>query len=77
MALAQCARFLADHPELKQIIGDDTAGSVAEVMKLNCQHRAAIASKRAAQIYGGVVIQQNIQDDEDNFTRFVLLKKPN
>lgn len=77
MALAQCAKFLAHHPELKQIVGDDTAGSVAEVIKLKCQNRAAIASRRAAQIYGGVVIQQNIQDDPDNFTRFVLLRKPN
>lgn len=77
MALAQCSKFLSKHPELKQIVGDDTAGSVAEVLKHNCRNRAAIASKRAAQIYGGVVIQENIQDDPDNFTRFVLLTKPN
>lgn len=77
MALAQCARFLAEHPQLKQIVGDDTAGSVADVLNHRHRHRAAIASKRAAQLYGGVIIRENIQDDRDNFTRFVLIAKPN
>jgi prephenate dehydratase len=76
MALAQCARFLAEHPALKQIVSDDTAGSVAELMKHRFPTRAAIASKRAAKLYGGVVILENIQDDRDNFTRFVLLTDP-
>jgi prephenate dehydratase len=73
MALAQCARFFSEHPHLKQIIADDTAGSVAEVLQKGDQHRAAIAGKRAADIYGGVIVRENIQDTSDNFTRFVLL----
>jgi prephenate dehydratase len=73
MALAQCTRFLIAHPQLKQIVSDDTAGSVAEVLQQGSQNRAAIAGKRAADIYGGVIIRENIQDDKDNFTRFVLL----
>ena len=75
MALAQCSRFFIANPRLKQIIGDDTAGSVAEILKLGEPRRAAIASKRAAALYGGVIILENIQDDRDNFTRFVLLSK--
>ena len=77
MALAQCARFLAEHPRLKQIVSDDTAGSVAEILSRRCQTRAAIAGKRAADLYGGAIICENIQDDPDNFTRFVLLSKTN
>jgi Prephenate dehydratase len=77
MALAQCARFLSEHPQMKPIIGDDTAGSVAEVLRHGWRHRAAIASKRAAEVYGGLIVRENIQDDSDNFTRFVLLSKSN
>jgi len=77
MALAQCTRFLSEHPQMKQIIGDDTAGSVAEVLRHSWRRRAAIAGKRAAEIYGGVIVRENIQDDSDNFTRFVLLSKSN
>jgi prephenate dehydratase len=73
MALAQCARFFIKHPALKQIVSDDTAGSVAEVLHRGDQHRAAIAGRRAAEIYGGVIVRENIQDTSDNFTRFVLL----
>jgi len=73
MALAQCRRFFVEHPDLRQIESDDTAGSVVEILKRGDLHRAAIAGKRAASIYGGVIICENIQDDRDNFTRFVLL----
>lgn len=75
MALAQCSRFLSEHPQMKQIVGDDTAGSVAEVLRRGWRKRAAIAARRAANLYGGVIILENIQDDSDNFTRFVLLSK--
>ena len=73
VALAQCAHFFKANPQLKQIVSDDTAGSVAEVLKAGEKHRAAIAGKRAAQLYGGVIIRENIQDTSDNITRFVLL----
>ena len=77
VALAQCARFFGEHPQLKQIVADDTAGSVAEVLQNGRKERAAIAGNRAAQLYGGVIICQNIQDTSNNFTRFVLLSKSN
>jgi len=75
MALAQCSRFFRQHPQLKQIVSNDTAGSVAEIVQRHDRHRAAIGSKRAAQLYGGVIIKENIQDTSDNFTRFLLLTK--
>jgi len=76
MALAQCSRFFKQHPQLKQIVGDDTAGSVAEILQRGDRHRAAIGSKRAAEIYGGIIVRENIQDTSDNFTRFLLLSSP-
>jgi len=76
MALAQCSRFFKQHPQLKQIVSDDTAGSVAEIVQRSDRRRAAIGSKRAAEIYGGVIVRENIQDTSDNFTRFLLLSRP-
>jgi prephenate dehydratase len=75
MALAQCSRFFERYPHLKKIVSDDTAGSVAEILQRQDRNRAAIGSKRAAQLYGGVIIRENIQDTSDNFTRFLLLSK--
>lgn len=75
MALAQCSRFFQQYPHLKQIVADDTAGSVAEIVERGDRHRAAIGSKRAAELYGGVIVRENIQDSSDNFTRFVLLSQ--
>ncbi|HEV2836623.1 MAG TPA: prephenate dehydratase domain-containing protein [Pyrinomonadaceae bacterium] len=73
VALAQCQRFFAEHPRLKPVIADDTAGSVAEVMRRGDSSRAAIAGRRAAELYGGSIIRESIQDRPENFTRFVLL----
>jgi prephenate dehydratase len=73
VALAQCRRFFAHHPRLKPVTADDTAGSVAEVMKRRDATRAAIAGRRAAEVYGASIIRESIQDEAENFTRFVLL----
>ncbi|HEY2962407.1 MAG TPA: prephenate dehydratase domain-containing protein [Pyrinomonadaceae bacterium] len=73
VALAQCQRFFAEHPRLKPINADDTAGSVAEVIARGDATRAAIAGRRAAELYGASIIRESIQDRPENFTRFVLL----
>lgn len=73
VALAQCSRFFQTHPELKSVIAEDTAGSVAEVMRRGDPKVAAIAGQRAAEIYGGAIIRKSIQDISENYTRFVLL----
>lgn len=76
VALAQCALFFAAHPSLKRIEADDTAASVARIVRAGNPKRAAIAGRRAAEHYGGVIIEENIQDHLDNHTRFVLLSRP-
>ena len=73
VALAQCKRFFAEHPRLKPIDADDTAGSVAEIIRRGDSTRAAIAGRRAAELYGASIIRESIQDRPENFTRFVLL----
>lgn len=76
VALAQCSRFFQTHPKLKSVVADDTAGSVAEVIRLGDRKLAAIAGQRAADLYGGSIICESIQDHSDNYTRFVLLTRP-
>jgi prephenate dehydratase len=76
MALAQCERFFESHPHLKRVPAEDTAGSVREMMAHKDNSCAAIAGRRAAQHYGAVILRESIQDNAENFTRFVLLLPP-
>jgi prephenate dehydratase len=73
MALAQCERFFAGHPQFKRAPAEDTAGSVREVLASGDKSHAAIAGRRAADHYHGVILAESIQDNAENFTRFVLL----
>lgn len=75
-ALAQCKRFFTEHPRIKTLAAEDTAGSVAEIVRRRNPTMAAIAGRRAAEIYGATVIRTSIQDEEDNFTDFSLLVLP-
>ncbi|HZT58963.1 MAG TPA: prephenate dehydratase domain-containing protein [Pyrinomonadaceae bacterium] len=73
VALAQCERFFAAHARLRRVTADDTAGSVAEIVRRADPTRAAIAGRRAAEFYGGVILREGVEDDRENYTRFVLL----
>jgi prephenate dehydratase len=73
MALAQCERFFAAHPKWKRVPAEDTAGSVREAISAGDKSRAAIAGRRAADHYRAVTLAERIQDNAENFTRFVLL----
>ena len=73
MALAQCERFFAAHPNWKRVPAEDTAGSVREMISVGDKSRAAIAGRRAAEHYHGMILAERIQDNPENFTRFVLL----
>src|SRR5690242_15930043 len=73
MALAQCERFFAAHPNWKRVPAEDTAGSVREAISAGDKSRAAIAGRRAAEHYRAVILAERIQDNTENFTRFVLL----
>jgi len=73
-ALAQCRSFLK-HLNAELIPTYDTAGSVKMIKESGIADSAAIASARAAEIYGMKVIAQGIEDNPNNFTRFFILSK--
>ncbi|MGD1064770.1 MAG: prephenate dehydratase [Terracidiphilus sp.] len=75
VALAQCRRFLAAHPAMKAIAFYDTAGSVKQLSELGDPHAAAIASEAAAAIYGAEILERDIEDNPENYTRFFLVRR--
>ena len=72
-ALAQCSRFFAANPGIERVETEDTAGSVARIVNNRDPTRAAIAGRRAADVYGGSVLRENLEDSPENQTRFLLL----
>ena len=73
VALAQCESFFRAHPQIRRVASLDTAGSVRDVIQAGDPSRAAIAGKRAAEIYGGEILREHLEDHRENWTRFLLL----
>ena len=74
-ALAQCRRFFAAYPHLESVPADDTAGSVRRAVESGDVTRAGIGSKRTAEIYGGKILREHLEDNTENYTRFALLSR--
>ena len=73
--LAQCRQYLKTHyPQVKTEAVASTARAAEKVSRLGSGY-AAIATKSAGDLYGLKLIDSDIQDREDNFTRFILLTK--
>ena len=75
MALAQCRTFLDQHPDLTPVDWYDTAGAAKHVARRKDITQGAIASHAAAERYGLTILVENIQDTDDNRTRFVVLAR--
>jgi len=75
VALDQCRNFFRSRPTVQAIPFYDTAGSVRHVIAEGWKDAAAIAPKQAAQQYGGRVLLAGIEDDQQNFTRFLLIDR--
>ena len=73
VALAQCEAFLQRHPELKAVQAEDTALSAKEIMEKQLRGHAAICSTHAAKMYGMRILQENIETNKHNFTRFLVV----
>jgi len=73
-ALAQCQTFLR-HLDFEEIPASDTAGSVRLIKEQRLTDAAAIASRRAAEIFGMKILANEIADNPNNFTRFFVLAK--
>lgn len=76
LALAQCADFFRQNRGLEAVSVFDTAGAVRLAMERADGHTAAIASRRAATLYGAHIIAEHIQDQLDNWMRFLQLSQP-
>ena len=76
IALMQCREFLARHPKIKVVEGEDTARSAEIIKTENLKGHAAICSKAAAERYGMKVLQEGIETNKHNFTRFLVVADP-
>ena len=76
VALMQCRQFLAGHPELKAVETEDTAGAAEEIMARHLRGKAAICHAEAARLNGMKVLEDSIEDNKHNFTRFLVVCDP-
>ena len=76
VALNQCLDFFGKNPRIERTPFYDTAGSVKMIMEEGFTDAGAIASRVAAEIYGGRILRRSIESDRQNFTRFFLLRTP-
>jgi len=77
MAILQCRTFFRNHRHIKLVEEADTAESAKQIQEKQLRGIAAIASKKAAEIYNLNIIENEIQTRKQNYTRFFILKKRN
>ncbi len=75
VALEQCRKLFQLHPRFQPIPFYDTAGSVRHVVSEKLRDAAAIGPRQAAAQYEGGILLAGIEDDTQNFTRFLLIGK--
>ncbi|MFD2652393.1 prephenate dehydratase [Brucella rhizosphaerae] len=73
-ALGQCRNIIRQNG-WKPVIAGDTAGAARLVADLQDRSMAALAPSLASELYGLDIIEENVEDAEDNVTRFVVLSK--
>jgi prephenate dehydratase len=72
--LGQCRNFLTNQ-KIEPIAGADTAGSARYISELDDSSKAALASELAGKIYGLSVLAKDIEDNDNNTTRFLIMSK--
>ncbi|MCD8296783.1 MAG: prephenate dehydratase [Prevotella sp.] len=77
VALMQCRGFLNSHPKIKAVEAWDTAGAAQNISESNSKGWAAICHAEAAKLYGMKILEDSIEDNKHNFTRFLVLCNPN
>ncbi len=76
VALMQCREFLSQHPTLKAVETEDTAGAAEDIMEHQLCGKAAICSAEAARLHGMKILEDSIEDNKHNFTRFLVVCDP-
>jgi len=74
-ALEQCQSFFENNPKIEALEFSNTAASAEFVAKSEDQSIAAICSKEASESFGLKILKKDIQDDKNNWTRFLVVKK--
>ena len=73
-ALDQCTHLIREHG-WQPLAKHDTAGSAKDLAERGARDEAAIASRRAAELYGLNILQTGVEDEPFNFTRFMVLSR--
>lgn len=76
VALAQCYNFLGKHHNLKMVECEDTAGSAKEIAEKQLVGVGALCHADAARLYGLEVLEDHVEDNPHNFTRFLVMSDP-
>ena len=74
-AIAQCSAFLQKHPEITVVRCENTAAAAKRVAQSGRKDVAALSSRSCAELYGLTCLASNIQDQGNNFTRFICISK--
>ncbi len=75
MALAQCDEFLSRYRHIRLVETEDTAMSAEELARKGKADRGAIASKLAAELFGLEIAAEGIENNPENYTRFLLIRQ--
>ena len=76
VALMQCRDFLSQHENLKVVEASDTAGAARAIAQGQMHGHAAIGSAAVAPMYGLKVLEEGIETNKHNFTRFLVFSSP-
>ena len=76
IALMQCRNYLDTLPDIKIVETEDTASSARLIAQEKLRNHAAICSRYAAEMYGLKVVNEGIETNKRNFTRFLLIANP-
>ena len=74
-ALGQCSAYLKAHPEIKVTVCENTAAAARMVAESGRRDIAAISSVHCAELYGLHVLESKVQNNDNNYTRFICISK--
>ena len=77
VALMQCRKYLENHPLLRSVEADDTAGAAMNIAKNKLIGQAAICNADAAKKFGMKILEEHIEDNKHNYTRFLIITPQN
>lgn len=75
VALMQCRKYLEQHSRLKPVEADDTAGAAINIAREKLSGQAAICNAEAARRFGMKILEEHIEDNKHNYTRFLVVAK--